>query len=317
VPEFFNSISILAANTLQKLTSIPSIPDWQKENFADYFNTLSGVSDTLQIIAQKELDHLPINENEVNFLKRMLYNNPEHVCGGPAHIGWYPKLYYDDFDRNEFYKEDYLVADYHTAPTDEFGSPIGWVKHAGTGPIDLAIIIDKNSENQDVAFVGPVSSYYEYTSTNFYRLTDDEWKESYLIQHGARPDWTNIYLADYNGSLKPEGLQLLTNIDEQNNNVKIPNNYITAQNYPNPFNPSTVIQFTIPQSLTNTKTELTIYNIQGEVVKELLNEQLPSGTYLTKWYGDNKFGNKVSSGVYFYKVKSGTSKFVGKMNLLK
>lgn len=317
VPDFFNSISILAENTLQKLISIASIPDWQKENFAYYFNTLSGVADTLKTIAQKELDHLPFNENEKNFLKRMLYNNPEHVCGGPAHIGWYPKLYYDDYDRTEFYKADYLVADYHTAPTDASGAPVGWVKHAGTGPVDLAIIIAKNSENNDVAFIGPVSSYYEYTSTNFTRLTDDEWKENYLFQHGIRPNWTNIYLADINGTSKPEGLSLLTKIDELNSNIDIPKSYITAQNYPNPFNPSTVIQFTISQNLTNTKTELTIYNIQGEVVKELLNEQLPSGTYLTKWNGDNKFGNKVSSGVYFYEVKSGANKFVGKMNFLK
>jgi len=301
VPDFFNSISILAANTLQKLISIASIPDWQKENFAYYFNTLSGVADTLKTIAQKELDHLPFNENEKNFLKRI----------------WYPKLYYDDYDRTEFYKADYLVADYHTAPTDASGAPVGWVKHAGTGPVDMAIIIAKNSGNNDVAFIGPVSSYYEYTSTNFTRLTDDEWKENYLFQHGIRPNWTNIYLADINGTSKPEGLSLLTKIDEPNSNIDIPKSYITAQNYPNPFNPSTVIQFTISQNLTNKKTELTIYNIQGEVVKELLNEQLPSGTYLTKWNGDNKFGNKVSSGVYFYEVKSGSNKFVGKMNLLK
>jgi len=317
VPVFYNSISKLAKNTLQKLTDLASIPEWTKEMYKNYFDNLAGVADTLEIIAQKELDNLSLNENEKDFLKRMLYNNPEHVCGAPDHVGWYPNLYYSDYDRDEFYKKDYLVADFHTAPTDEFGAVVGWVKHAGTGPVDIAVIIAKNSDNQDVAFIGPVSSYYEYTSTNFFRLTDDEWKENYLFQYGTRPNWTNIYLADNNGSMKPEGLKLLTNIDEPNHNIVIPDNYITAQNYPNPFNPSTVIQFTIPQSLNNQKTKLTVYNIQGEVVKELLNEQLPSGTYLTKWNGDNKSGNKVSSGIYFYEVRSGANKFVGKMNLMK
>jgi len=316
VPEFFKSVSLLAKNTFEKLNSISSFDDNTKQGFNLYFTKLSGVADTLSNIAQKELDNIVLTENEKKFLKRMLFNNPDQVCGAPAHVGWYPSLYYEDWEQGDFHKEDYLVADYHTAPTDEFGGIVGWIKHAGTGPIDLAVIIAKTPDNNDVAFVGPVSSYYEYTSTNFYRLTDDEWKESYLVQKGARPNWVNIYLADYEGKTKGEGLQLLTNIVDDQNPV-IPKTYLTAQNYPNPFNPSTVIRFTIPQNLSNSKTQLTIYNIQGEVVKELLNEQLPSGTYLTKWNGDNKFGNSVSSGIYFYEVKVGKEKFVGKMNLLK
>lgn len=317
VPEFFNSVSILAENTLTKLKSVPSFPEWLINGFDDYFNKFSSVSDTLANIAQKELDMTPLSDDEKGFLKRMLFNNPDLICGAPQHIGWYPELYYQDFEQNDFHKEDYLVADYHTEPTDEGGNYVGWVKHAGTGLIDMAIILTKTSDNKEVTFVGPVSSYYEYTTTNFQRLTDEKWKDEYLVSNGSRPNWTNIYLADYNGTLKPEGLQLLTNIDKPNNNIDIPKNYIIAQNYPNPFNPSTVIQFTIPQSLNNQKTKLTVYNIQGEVVKELLNEQLPSGTYLTKWNGENKSGNNVSSGVYFYEVKSGTNKFVGKMNLMK
>ncbi|MCB0732547.1 MAG: T9SS type A sorting domain-containing protein, partial [Ignavibacteriae bacterium] len=97
----------------------------------------------------------------------------------------------------------------------------------------------------------------------------------------------------------------------------IPKEIIIAQNYPNPFNPSTVIRFTIPQNLSNSPTKLTIYNIQGEVVKELLNEKLQAGTYLTKWNGDNQFGKMVSSGIYFYKIKVGEHTVVGKMNLVK
>jgi hypothetical protein len=194
---------------------------------------------------------------------------------------------------------------------------VGWVKHAGTGPIDLAIIIAKNSENQKIAFVGPVSSYYEYTTTNFQRLTDDEWKETHLIENGTRPNWINIYLASKNGKSRGGGLQLLTGIDEPGNDPIIPKNHIIAQNYPNPFNPSTIIQFTIPQSLSMNKTQLMVYNIQGEVVLQLLDKNLPAGTYLTKWDGKNKFGNNASSGVYFYEIKSGASRFVGKMNLMK
>ncbi|MCB0749786.1 MAG: DUF3160 domain-containing protein, partial [Ignavibacteriae bacterium] len=193
----------------------------------------------------------------------------------------------------------------------------GWVKHAGTGPIDLAVIVAKNSANEYISYVGPVASYYEYTSTNFYRLTDDEWKENYLVKESSRPNWVNIYLANNDGNIKGEGLHLLTDIENPNNEFIIPKEIIIAQNYPNPFNPSTVIRFTIPQNLSNSPTKLTIYNIQGEVVKELLNEKLQAGTYLTKWNGDNQFGKMVSSGIYFYKIKVGEHTVVGKMNLVK
>ena len=247
----------------------------------------------------------------------MLYDNPEGVCGAPAHIGWYPTLYYEDWEQSELHKKDYLVADYHTAPTDAGGTYVGWVKHAGTGPIDLAILIAKIPGNEETAFVGPVASYYEYTSSNFLRLTDEEWKESYLVNESARPNWVNIYLTDSEGKNKGEGLQLLTGVQNSNSKPAIPENFISAQNYPNPFNPSTVIQFTIPQNLTNERTKLTVYNIQGEVIKKLLDDKLASGTYLTRWNGQNQFGNQVSSGIYFYEVRIGKNNFVGKMNLLK
>ncbi|MDX1701939.1 MAG: DUF3160 domain-containing protein, partial [Melioribacteraceae bacterium] len=317
VPNFFESIKLLATNTLTKLNSIDAFDTWVSNSFQRYFTKLSGVADTLKAIAQKELTQVSLTNEEIYFLQKFLYNNPEMGCGGPTHIGWYPELFYHDFDQEEFHKSDYIVADYHTAPTDESGAFVGWVKHAGTGPIDLAIIIAKNSDNQDVAYVGPVSSYYEYTTTNFKRLTDNEWKETHLTQNGTRPNWTNIYLANINGLSKGEGIQLLTTADNTTTNPTIPNKEIIAQNYPNPFNPSTIIQFTVPQSLTNKKIELKIYNIQGELVTELLNEELTAGTYLTRWNGENKFGMVVSSGIYFYEIKSVGSKFVGKMNLIR
>lgn len=317
VPRFFESINKLALNTLSKLNSISSFDEWTMNSFNSYFNNLAGIADTLAEIAQKELDMVKFSSSDENFLRRMLFNNPDQICGAPNHIGWYPTLYYNDFEQSEMHKEDYIVADYHTAPTDEAGNFVGWVKHAGTGPIDLAIIVTKNSENKIITFVGPVSSYYEYTSTNFFRLNDDEWKETYLVKEGGRPNWTNIYLIDNQGKAKTAGLQLLTDVKQTGNVNHIPEYHIIAQNYPNPFNPSTIIQYTIPQALSNSKTILTVYNLQGEVIEELLNKQLPAGTYMTRWNGTNQFEEKVSTGIYFYEIKVGQARFVGKMNLLK
>ena len=221
VPKFYRSISRLSKNTLEKLNSISSFDDFTKSLFQNYFTNFQDVADTLESIAVKELQNISLRVDELNFLKRMLYKNQDGMCGSPEHIGWYPKLYYDDYDGTEMKKEDYVVADYHTAPTDRSGNVVGWVKHAGTGPIDLAIIIAPDANGKEIAYVGPVSSYYEYTSTNFYRLTDDEWKESYLNSDGMRPDWTNIYLANNKGSKKEIGLKLLTSVQNDDDQKQI------------------------------------------------------------------------------------------------
>ncbi len=316
VPEFFNSMSILAKNTMRKLDSIPSFEAHVKEGFDLYFNKFSQVADTLAIIAQKELDKIKLSDDEKKFLKRMLFNNPDHMCGAPDHIGWYPDLFYQDYEQENLFKKDFLVADIHTSPYNEYAELVGWVKHSGTGPIDLSIIVAPVGVDQNVAFVGPVASYYEYTSTNFLRLTDNEWKESYLDK-STRPEWVNIYLADKTGNSRGKVISLLTNVKENKNKKTLQNNYITARNYPNPFNPTTVISFNVPSGLSGKRATLTVYNIQGKTVKILLDAKLQSGTYLTRWNGTNESNIPVASGVYFYEVRIGEQKYVGKMNLMK
>jgi hypothetical protein len=209
-----------------------------------------------------------------------------------------------------------VVADYHTAPTDAGGNYEGWVAHAGTGPANMAIITATLPSGENVAFIGPVMSYYEYTTTNFLRLTDDEWRATYFLQ-SLRPDWTNLYLSDSNGNKIAGGSSLVTAIDNNNSANNQPFTYLTAQNYPNPFNPSTVIVCIIPKDLAFSNVRLTIYDIQGREIKTLLNEALPSGKYMTRWDGKNNFGQQVASGIYLYSLRAGDRQFSGKMNLIK
>ncbi|MGE5861795.1 MAG: FlgD immunoglobulin-like domain containing protein, partial [Ignavibacteria bacterium] len=131
-----------------------------------------------------------------------------------------------------------------------------------------------------------------------------------------RPSWVNIYLADENGSSRGEGLKLMTSVDD-NKHKTIPETHLLARNYPNPFNPSTIISFSIPYDLTNSRTELIVYNIQGEVVKRLVDETLPSGNYLTRWDGRNDLGNQVTSGIYIYSLRVADKQVSGKMTLIK
>ena len=101
-------------------------------------------------------------------------------------------------DEPEGSASECVVADYHTTPTDCAGGLTGWVLHAGTGPIDLAIVTAQVPEGETTAFVGPVMSCYEYTTTGFQRLTDEEWQNTYLSQ-AKRPTWVSSYLVDEAG----------------------------------------------------------------------------------------------------------------------
>ena len=90
----------------------------------------------------------------------------------------------------------------------------------------------------------------------------------------------------------------------------IPAKYALEQNYPNPFNPSTVIEFSLPEDVSNVK--LSIYNALGEKVAELVNTSLTAGKYQYQWNAQN-----VATGMYIYELR--TDKFVSvkKMLLLK
>jgi len=305
LPEFYSAMKEIALNFKKKMIEL----NYSDERIEKYFDHFYSVNDTLETIASKELSGTGLNNSEILFLQTMLAEEPS-VCV-IEYTGWYPKLFYSGYDF------DFIVADYHTAPTDAGGAMVGWVKHAGTGMIDLMIMNTKLPDGKNIAFVGPVSSYHEYTSTNFFRLTDKEWQDQYLSE-ATRPEWTDIYLADANGDIKTANLTLITDINGQGNEIPIlPRTPLIAQNYPNPFNPSTKIAFNVPSHLTNSKIKLVVYDIQGNKVKGLVDETLPQGNYLVEWNGTNDKNRKVSSGVYFYEIRVDTERYVGKMNLIK
>jgi len=85
-------------------------------------------------------------------------------------------------------------------------------------------------------------------------------------------------------------------------------------NYPNPFNPCTLISYSleIPGHVS-----LEIYNQKGQLVNTLVNTELPSGNHQTQWNGCDSSGQPVSSGVYFYRMRSGKYSSTRKMVMMK
>jgi hypothetical protein len=96
--------------------------------------------------------------------------------------------------------------------------------------------------------------------------------------------------------------------------ASLPGEFGLDQNYPNPFNPETVIKFSLPEDSWVT---LKVYNLLGQVVTTLVDEQKSAGEYAITWNGKNDQNKNVASGVYFYRVKAGDYKSVRRMTLLR
>ena len=89
----------------------------------------------------------------------------------------------------------------------------------------------------------------------------------------------------------------------------IPENFILMQNYPNPFNPVTTISFSLPSK---SFVSLKVFDALGREVATLANEELPAGNHSRQWNGGN-----MSSGIYFYRLQSGSFIETKKLILLK
>jgi len=95
--------------------------------------------------------------------------------------------------------------------------------------------------------------------------------------------------------------ELITGTDEDN--LFTINAYSLAQNYPNPFNLKTTISFSTTVSDKNTN--ITIYNLNGQNIKTIVDKKLEAGNHSVVWDGTDDSGNSVSIGIYFYKMEYG------------
>jgi flagellar hook assembly protein FlgD len=91
-------------------------------------------------------------------------------------------------------------------------------------------------------------------------------------------------------------------------------------NYPNPFNATTAIVYSLPNiGAQPAPVRLTVYNILGEKVKSLVDDNQQPGRHIAYWDGTDQQGQPVASGVYFYRLEVSGIEFVksGKMVALK
>ncbi|HEX9653181.1 MAG TPA: M6 family metalloprotease domain-containing protein [bacterium] len=102
-------------------------------------------------------------------------------------------------------------------------------------------------------------------------------------------------------------IQAVTAVAEDADGNPLPVEFRLSQNYPNPFNPSTTIQYSIPSvESEGVHINLSVYNLKGELVRVLFSESRLPGDYTLSWDGTNDQGDGVASGVYYYRMQTGS-----------
>ena len=99
-----------------------------------------------------------------------------------------------------------------------------------------------------------------------------------------------------------------------NSDDAIVSTFELGQNYPNPFNPETRIEFTLPR---RSMVVVTIYNLLGQQIRQLVNQEYSAGNHKVTWDGKSSQGVQASTGIYFYRLKAGSFVETKKMVLLK
>jgi len=146
---------------------------------------------------------------------------------------------------------------------------------------------------------------------------------SAFIRMGRTQDTSGTLYLDLNVNDTPvgrdpiESLQILYNnwlTSIKNISTEIPASIELYQNYPNPFNPNTNIKFDIPRDARGGTQDvrIVIYNVLGNEVAMLVNDDLNAGTYEVTWYSDG-----MPSGVYYYKLYTGENTLTKRMALIK
>jgi len=152
---------------------------------------------------------------------------------------------------------------------------------------------------------GTTSEPTEYNFTDLFYLVNGE---NYFY-------W--IESVEFSGNTEIYGPVSITSMEEEfnPNTTEIPKKYGLKENFPNPFNPGTTIIFCLEEY---SYVEMTIYNVKGEKVATLLeNEYKPEGDNFYYWNGLDAAGKKVATGTYFIEMKTEGTIFKRKLTLVK
>lgn len=217
-----------------------------------------------------------------------------------------------------------MTGSYGMAVTNAFDYPFKPAFPIVDHPNKLCGYYKYNSINNDSMFVrivlfqkGVVVNYFTFINGN----STSTWKSFTLPMTYSSADSATLYFSAFwpntptdgpngNSVLYIDNLsfdKLITSLPLTSR--ELPSNYILTQNYPNPFNPTTKIKFGLPKK---SIVKLTVYDILGREVSTLVNQDLEAGYHEVKFNAGN-----LSSGVYFYQLRTGPFVETKKLLLIK
>jgi hypothetical protein len=190
---------------------------------------------------------------------------------------------------------------------------------------------------------------YDPAEVQFSQPLPTEITESFTLESQDDGGKLTLLLYNFSGAVVPDGDWTVVKLPLRNGNVgnvrivevvladtlarviptrisgetvdEIPVSISLRQNYPNPFRNSTRIYYAIPSSLEdgrmNQHVTLKVYNAAGSLVNTLLDREVSPGVYSVEWDGTDGHGMKVSSGIYFYNLKSDSFSVTKKMMVLR
>jgi hypothetical protein len=201
--------------------------------------------------------------------------------------------------------------------------------------LSAEVVVTDNitSDNNQIFFIITNWAFYNDENPWFYLVVAKSEKEDVSIINVGE---SATYTAELNVEMQPDwnledlyAVAVIQNWDDLEilqaaqkefistsaNDPLAPIEISLHQNYPNPFNPSTTISFDITQISSFVRLE--VYNMKGQKVKQLINGQLSAGQHTIVWNGLDDDGKFVTSGVYFYKLKTNNFEKTRKMLLIK
>jgi len=234
--------------------------------------------------------------------------------------GWYTQTKFPSDASNQLAVDNAYEQNKfsETLPQNESGSPLchvsvtEWCKFAGKKVSDLERKERCGRLTGDVAAYAVQIMNANLAGTFTSSYVPPESIASCMSCHGSS-GMSQVAAKMECESCHPTDKHPFTNVS--NEPAAQPETFILEQNYPNPFNPQTTIGFNLPAS---EKVSVSVYNLKGEMVKTLIdNSHYQAGKHTVFWDGTDAFGNKVSTGVYYYRFQAGNFTKTKNMTMIK
>jgi hypothetical protein len=187
-----------------------------------------------------------------------------------------------------------------------FGGIEGYTYNPSTGePVDY-VLLKINNQPGEFTFSDSIGNFEYKLPAGIYDI---------YAERVFYDDVIEYHVEVIDGEFTQIAIPMFETVDVEENEIINVSDDFSLTNFPNPFNPATTISFSVTQ--TSSFVTLEIYNIKGQKIATLINEQMQRGKHTTIWYGLDSNNKPVSSGIYLYKIKAGNKESVKRMLLLK